>query len=56
MKFRHAVIDPEPPGAQHDITLLFDVNGNGKKDIVIGAKIGGKPFHPEIHIDVWFNE
>ena len=40
MKFRHEVIDPEPPGAQHDITLLFDVNGNGKKDIVIGAKIG----------------
>ena len=40
MKFRHEVIDPQPPGAEHDITLLFDVNGNNKKDIVIGAKKG----------------
>jgi len=40
LKFRHEVIDPEPPGAQHDITLIVDVNGNGRNDIIIGAKQG----------------
>ena len=39
-RFRHQVIDPDPPGSQHDITLVADVNGNGRNDIVIGGKRG----------------
>ena len=40
LRFRHEVIDPDPPGSQHDVTLIVDVNGNGRNDIVIGGKIG----------------
>jgi hypothetical protein len=40
VKFRHQVIDPDPPGSQHDITLVADVNGNGRNDIIIGGKQG----------------
>jgi len=40
LKFRHEVIDPEPPGSEHDITLVADVNGNGRNDIIIGGKVG----------------
>ena len=50
LRFRHEVIDPDPPGSQHDVTLIVDVNGNGRNDIV------GKPYDPERHIDVWSNE
>lgn len=38
--FRHEVIDPQPPGAEHDITLVGDINGDGQNEIVIGGKIG----------------
>lgn len=40
LKFRHQVIDPHPPGSHHDITLLADVNGDGRTDIIIGGKRG----------------
>jgi len=39
-RFRHQVIDPDPPGAHHDITLLADLNGDGRRDIIIGCKEG----------------
>ncbi|MDP6356736.1 MAG: VCBS repeat-containing protein [Planctomycetota bacterium] len=40
IQFDHQVIDPDPPGAHHDITLIADVNGNGLNDIIIGCKQG----------------
>lgn len=40
VRFRHQVIDPNPPGAQMDITLLADIDGDGHTDIVIGSKAG----------------
>ena len=40
VKFRHEVIDPDPPGEHIDVTLIADVNGNGRQDIIIGGKIG----------------
>lgn len=40
VKFRHEVIDPDPPGSHHDITLIADVNGDGRNDIIIGGKRG----------------
>jgi hypothetical protein len=40
LKFRHQVIDADPPGCLHDITLIADVNGNGRNDIIIGGKSG----------------
>ncbi|HUW81816.1 MAG TPA: VCBS repeat-containing protein [Phycisphaerae bacterium] len=40
LKFRHEVIDADPPGCLHDITLIADVNGNGRNDIIIGGKSG----------------
>lgn len=38
LSFRHEIIDPEPPGALHDVTLVADVNGDGRSDVVIGAR------------------
>ena len=40
LRFRHEVIDPDPPGAHIDITLIADVDGDGKQDIIIGGKQG----------------
>lgn len=40
LKFRHQVIDPAPPGSHHDITLLADINGDGRNEIIIGGKHG----------------
>jgi len=40
LKFRHEVIDADPPGRLHDITLIADVNGNGRNDIIIGGNAG----------------
>ncbi len=40
LRFRHEVIDPDPPGAHHDITLLADLTGDGRPDIIIGGKQG----------------
>ena len=40
LKFRHEIIDPNPPGAHIDITLIADVDGDGKQDIIIGGKQG----------------
>jgi len=40
LHFRHEVIDPDPPGSEHDIVLLTDLTGNGLPDIIIGSKRG----------------
>lgn len=40
LKFRHEVIDPDPPGSLHDITLIGDINGDGRNEIIIGGKKG----------------
>lgn len=40
LQFRHQVIDPDPPGAHHDITLIADLNHDGRPDIIIGGKSG----------------
>ena len=40
LKFRHVVIDADPPGSEHDITLIGDINGDGRPEIVIGGKKG----------------
>ena len=40
LKFRHETIDPAPPGSQHNITLLADVNKDGRLDVIIGSKRG----------------
>ncbi len=40
LKFRHVCIDPDPPGSEHDITLIADLNGDGRKDIIVGGKKG----------------
>ena len=39
-RFRHIVIDADPPGCKHDVTLIGDITGNGLNDIVIGGKEG----------------
>ena len=40
LTFRREVIDANPLGSQQDITLLADLNGDGRADIVIGSKKG----------------
>jgi len=40
LKFRHETIDPDPPGSMHDITLVGDINGDGRNEIIIGGKKG----------------
>jgi hypothetical protein len=40
IRFRHEVIDPDPPGSQHDCTLLADLTGDGRTDVIIGCKQG----------------
>lgn len=40
LRFRHVVIDPDPPGAHHDILLTTDLTGNGLPDVIIGCKQG----------------
>ncbi|MFQ6049027.1 MAG: FG-GAP repeat domain-containing protein, partial [Phycisphaerae bacterium] len=40
VSFRHQLIDPDPPGSHHDITLIADLNGDGRNDIIIGGKEG----------------
>ena len=40
LKFRHELIDARPPGQEHDITLLADVNKDGRLDVIIGCKKG----------------
>ncbi len=40
LRFRRVVIDADPPGAHHDITLLHDLTGNGLPDVIIGGKQG----------------
>lgn len=43
LRFRHEVIDADPPGCQHDVTLLTDLTGNGLPDLIIGGKVGESP-------------
>jgi len=40
LRLRHEVIDADPPGSLHDVTLLFDLNGDGRREIFIGGKSG----------------
>lgn len=40
LRFRRLIIDADPPGAHHDITLLHDLTGNGLPDVIIGGKQG----------------
>lgn len=40
LEFRHELIDAEPPGCLHDVTLIADVNGDGRNDVVIGCRNG----------------
>ncbi|MCD6352395.1 MAG: VCBS repeat-containing protein, partial [Armatimonadetes bacterium] len=40
LAFRHEVIDDDPPGSHHDVTLLADLTGNGLPDLIIGCKEG----------------
>lgn len=54
VKFRREVIDPDPNGSHQDVCLIADINGNGRGDGK--PDIVGKPFQPESHVDVWFNE
>ena len=42
MRFRHEGIDPDPPGTSNVICLATDLTGNGRDDVIIGAK-GGDP-------------
>ena len=40
LTFTHRVIDPDPPGREHDICLVVDVTGRGLGDVVIAGKSG----------------
>lgn len=40
LRFRHEVIDADPPGALHDIALIGDINGDRRNEIIIGGKQG----------------
>jgi hypothetical protein len=37
VKFERKVIDANPPGNHNDVTLIFDVDGDGFNDVVIGG-------------------
>lgn len=41
LRFEHVVIDADPPGAHHDITLLHDLTGSGLPDISAASR--GRP-------------
>ncbi|MFO8014440.1 MAG: VCBS repeat-containing protein [Phycisphaerae bacterium] len=40
LTFRHQVIDADPPGQEHTFTLASDVNGDGRRDVIVGCKRG----------------
>ena len=40
MKFRHEAIDDEPPNTDHMICLATDLTGNGRDDVIVGARDG----------------
>ena len=42
VQFRKQVIDENPPGSQNDCLLIFDVNGDGYNDVVVGGFKGEK--------------
>ncbi len=41
MRFRHERIDDDPPNDQFMICLVTDLTGNGRDDVIIGAREGG---------------
>jgi hypothetical protein len=40
VRFNRKVIDPSPAGRKNNVLLLFDVNGDGHNDIVMGGYTG----------------
>ncbi|MBE3132369.1 MAG: VCBS repeat-containing protein [Acidobacteria bacterium] len=40
LTFRHETIDADPPGAQHAIALVADLNADGRPDVIVGCKRG----------------
>jgi len=40
LKFVHSIIDPCTPGAENDICVVGDIDGDGREDIIIGGKRG----------------
>lgn len=38
MRFRHIIVDRQTPGAENDVCLIGDVDGNGYNGIMIGGK------------------
>ncbi len=40
LAFRHELMDGSPPGCLHDVTLIADVNGDGRNDVIIGCRNG----------------
>jgi len=40
LQFEQTVIDASPAGEKNDVTLIFDVDGDGFNDIVVGGLIG----------------
>lgn len=40
MEFHHERIDAEPPGESNVICLTTDLTGNGRDDVIVGAKAG----------------
>ncbi len=42
LAFRHEAIDADPPGRQHTFTLVSDVSGDGRPDVLVGCKRGSE--------------
>lgn len=49
-RFRHEVIDADPPCGKLGFCLTEDLTGNGRPDVA------GKSCGTNHHVDVWYNE